>query len=193
MWRKILVITFFLTLLYSYPALANVQEEWDTTMQESNNSNNLYWDSGFITNGDWALSSNLAFFLKSQLSISESKQEWLGTLSRCYLQFEQGPIRFNTGMQGVSWGVGWFFRPTDLITPLTPLAEEDTRPGKDLATLRWSSSSLTATDVIAGEKTYAVRSEWRIGATNLRVLGVYQPEYINAAGVDFQGTRRVLR
>lgn len=84
-------------------------------------------------------------------------------------------------------GIGWFFRPTDLITSLTPLAEEETRPGKDLAVLRWSTSPLTATDFIAGDHLIAVRSEWRIGATNLRILGVCQPEYIDAIGFDFQG------
>jgi hypothetical protein len=187
MLRKTIVLTSFLLFLYSMPALAAVKVEWDTTTGWNDVNNDLLWKSSFITNGDWSLGSNLSFFLKDQVLITQADRQWRGILDRCYFQFETDPIRLKLGRQGVSWGIGWFFRPTDLITPLTPLAEEETRPGKDLAVLRWSTSPLTATDLIVGNQLFAARSEWRIGGTNLRLLGVCQPEYINAVGFDVQG------
>jgi hypothetical protein len=187
MLRKILILTLFLILICSMPVLADVKVESDTIIGWNDANSDLSWKTGFITSGDWSLGPKIAFFLKDDLSISQAEQQWQGMLDRCYVQYEKGPVRVNLGRQGVNWGIGWFFRPTDLITPLTPLAEEETRPGKDLAVLRWSTSSLTATDFIAGNGVYAARSEWRIGATNLRLLGVCQPEYINAVGFDFQG------
>ena len=52
-----------------------------------------------------------------------------GTLERGYLQYEAGSLRLRLGRQAVSWGAGWFFRPSDLITPRSPLSAEATRPG----------------------------------------------------------------
>jgi hypothetical protein len=187
MSRKIVAFAIFLLFICSMPVLGAVKVELDTTAGWNDAASEMSWESGFTTSGNWALSPNFAFFLKEQIFISQVEQEWQGTLNRCYIQYEQDSVRLNLGRQGVSWGIGWFFRPTDLITPLTPLAEEETRSGEDLAVLRWSTSPLTATDFIAGERLIAARSEWRIGATNLRLLGVYQPEYIDAIGFDFQG------
>lgn len=185
--RKVFWLTLFLLLTCSIPAFGDVKVESDTIAGLNSGNSNNSWDTGFITDGNWALGPDFAFFLKDELEISQTDQEWLGTLDRCYLRYEQGPVRFNLGRQGVTWGIGWFFRPTDLITPLTPLAEEETRPGKDLAVLRWSTSPVTAVDFIGGEEVIAARYEWRIGPTNLRVLGVYQPGYIDTLGYDFQG------
>ena len=189
MLHKISILPFIMILLLfcSRPAAADIKVEMDTQLGWNSAVSDLPWDAGFITDGNWSLGSNLAFFLKDQLHIDQADQQWQGTLDRCYLRYEQGAARFNLGRQGVTWGIGWFFRPTDIITPLTPLAEEETRPGKDLAALRLATSPLTATDLIAGDQVYAARTEWRIGPTNLRLLGVYQPQYVNAVGVDFQG------
>jgi hypothetical protein len=187
MLRKIVSFAISLLFICTMPVLADVRVELDTTVGWTDTTTDMSWKSSFVTSGNWSLGSNFAFFLKDQLSISQAEQEWQGTLDRSYLQYEKNSVRLNLGRQGVSWGIGWFFRPTDLITPLTPLAEEETRPGKDLAVLRWSTSPLTAIDFIAGENLLAARSEWRIGATNLRILGVCQPEYIDSIGFDFQG------
>jgi hypothetical protein len=186
MLYKVFGLMFFLLFIIAIPVFADLKVESDTIVGWNDTSNSS-WETGFITNGDWSLGSKWAFFLKDQIFITQTEPQWQGTLDRCYIQYEQDAIRLNLGRQGVSWGIGWFFRPTDLITPLNPLAEEETRPGKDLAVLRWSTSPLTATDFIAGNQLYAARSEWRIGETNLRVLGVYQPDYINAVGYDIQG------
>jgi hypothetical protein len=188
--RKIFGLTFFLLVIISMPVFADVKVESDTIVGWNDwrdATADYAWNSGFITTGNWSLGPKLAFFVKDQVAINQADQQWQGTLDRAYFQYEQDAVRLNLGRQGVTWGIGWFFRPTDLITPLTPLAEEDTRPGKDLAVLRWSTSPLTATDFIAGDQIGAVRSEWRIGLTNLRLLGVCQPGYINGVGYDFQG------
>jgi hypothetical protein len=185
---KILGLTFCLLFIVAVPALADVKVEWDTNTQWNDwhdATADFSWDSAFIASGKWSLGSNGAFFLKDQVTNDQADQQWQGTLDRAYFQYEQDTLRLNIGRQGVSWGIGWFFRPTDLITPLTPLAEEDTRPGKDLAVLRWSTSPLTATEFIGGDQVFAVRSEWRMGPTNLRFLGVSQPGYIDAVGYDF--------
>jgi hypothetical protein len=187
MLRKNFVLTAFLLFVCSLPVFAEVRVEWDTTTGWNDANSDLSWKTAFTTSGDWSLGRDLSFFLKDQVFSQTNQQQWQGTLDRAYLQYEQGPIRLNFGRQGVTWGIGWFFRPTDLITPLTPLAEEETRPGKDLAVLRWSTSPLTATDFITGNQLYAARSEWRVGETNLRLIGVCQPEDINAVGFDFQG------
>jgi hypothetical protein len=188
MVRKILGLTFCLLIGFVVPAWGAVKVEWDTNGGWSDAGNDWAWNTGLITSGDWSLGSKYAFFLKGNISTNQDDEKrWRGELNRCYLQYEQESLRLNIGKQGVSWGIGWFFRPTDLITPLTPLAQEETRPGKNLAVIRWSTSPLTATDFIAGDQLLAARSEWRMGPTNFRLLGIYQPEYINALGFDFQG------
>jgi hypothetical protein len=187
MLRKICVCAVFLLLVYAMPAGAAVKVEWDATAGGDDANSELAWRTGFTASGDWSLGPRSVFFLKNQIAIDQADEEWQGKLERCYIRYEQGPVRLNLGRQGVSWGIGWFFRPTDLVTPLTPLAREETRPGKDLAVLRWSTSALTAVDFIAGAEMIGARSEWRIGPTNLRLLGVYQPGYIRSLGFDFQG------
>jgi hypothetical protein len=185
--RKTLISAVFLLFILAMPAWADVKVTSDSTIGWDDGSDDLSWQSGFQTSGNWSLASNAVFCLDDKIAIDREQQHWQGTLDRCYLQLEPGPARLNLGRQGVSWGIGWFFRPTDLITPLTPLAQEETRSGKDLAVLRWATSALTATDFIAGNHLYALRSEWQFGPTHLRLLGIYQPEYVNAAGYDFQG------
>lgn len=190
MLHKISAVTFTLVMILlfsSIPVFAAAKVELDTSLGWNSADPDISWGAGFVMSGDWSLGPNWAFFLKDTLSASQAEQEWQGTLDRCYIRYERGAVRANLGRQGVTWGIGWFFRPTDLITPIVPLAEEATRPGKDLAVLRWSTSSLTATDFIAGDRIYAARTEWRIGPTNLRLLGLYQAEDINAVGFDFQG------
>ncbi len=187
MLRKVLGITLLMLIGFAFPASAAVKVEWDSIAGWNEADSKISWNTGFMTSGDWSVGPSYAFFLKDNISINQDQEHWQGELSRCYLQYEHDSMRFNIGKQGVSWGIGWFFRPTDLITPLTPLAQEETRPGKNLAVIRWSTSSLTATDFIAGDQLLAARSEWRIGPTNFRLLGIYQSEYLNAVGFDFQG------
>ncbi len=198
MIRKWGLLAFVFLLLWSTLAFGVATVDWESTV--SGNSliaeQGPAWNTGFQLNGDWALGERAAFFLRDQISINSVTREWTGTLERCYLRYESGAFRVNLGRQAVNWGIGWFFRPTDLITPITPLAQEDTRPGKDLAVLRWSTSPLTAIDLIAGDRLYAARGELRLGDTNIRIMGVSQaqallpsdtPSNVNTLGWDLQG------
>jgi hypothetical protein len=194
MIRKWGLFAFILLLFYSTPASGEVKVDWESTVSGSNliAEQGPSWDTGFRLSGDWAFGEKVSFFLRDKVAMNSLSREWAGTLERCYIRYESGSFRANLGRQAVSWGIGWFFRPTDLITPITPLAQEDTRPGKDLVVLRWSTSPLTAVDVIAGDRLYAARGELRLGDTNIRVMGVshYQPllsQTVNNLGWDVQG------
>lgn len=197
MIRKWGFFTLVFLLLCSTPAFGEVKVDWESTVSGSNfiADQGLSWDTGFRLNGDWAFGEKFTFFLRDKLTINSLTREWTGALDRCYLRYESGSFRANLGRQAVSWGIGWFFRPTDLITPITPLAQEDTRPGKDMAVLRWSTSPLTAVDIIAGDRVYAARGEWRWRDTNIRIMGVSQyqaqalplPKTVNNLGWDVQG------
>lgn len=188
-------LIFMMLLLFSCPALGAVKVNWEGTVSGNNqtSTDELAWDTGFQASGDWALNEELSFFLRDILAINSMTGELVNTLERCYLRFESDSFRVNLGRQAVIWGIGWFFRPVDMITPVTPLAQEETRLGKDLAVLRWSTSPLTAMDLIAGDHLYGAREEWRFGDTNLRVMGVSQyqllplPETVNSLGWDVQG------
>ena len=190
-WGFVIVI---LLLLCSNPVFGAVKVDWEATASGSNltHEQGPAWDTGFRLSGDWAFGEKVTFFLRDTVGINYQMAEWGGVLERCYLRYESGPFRANLGRQAVGWGIGWFFRPTDLITPIIPLAQEDTRPGRDMAVLRWSTSPLTAVDVIAGDRLYAARGELRMGDTNIRLMGVsgYQPllsQTVNHLGWDIQG------
>lgn len=190
-WGFVIVL---LILLCSTPAFGTVKVEWEGMVSGSNfiHEQGLAWDTGFRLSGDWAFGEKVAFFLRDKVGINYNMTEWGGVLERCYIRYESGSFRANLGRQAVGWGIGWFFRPTDLITPITPLAQEDTRPGKDMVVLRWSTSPLTAIDVIAGDRLHAARGELRWGDTNIRVMGVseYQTlisQTVNTIGWDLQG------
>lgn len=194
MFRKCGFLILILLLFCSTPAFGAVKVDWGGTVSGNNSPliTGLVWDTGFRFSGDWALNEELTFFLRDKLLFNSMDKVLTNNLERCYIRYETGSFRANLGRQAVNWGIGWFFRPTDLITPITPLAQEDTRPGKDLAVLRWSTSPLTAVDVIAGDRLYAARGELRVGDTNIRVMGVseYQAlssQTVNNVGWDVQG------
>ena len=96
------------------------------------------------------------------------------SLDRLFLQYESGRARAIIGKQAVNWGLAAVFRPTDLITPRDPGASGEGRPGKVLASLFWRTSPLTGVEVVLGEDLYAGRAEFRIGRTNLGILGLTQ-------------------
>jgi hypothetical protein len=173
-----LIVAFGLIMIFTVPVLGSVKVDWTATVSGNNAPSNsdLAWETGFQTTGDWSLSRDFIFFLRDRLTVNYQTKEWSGSLDRCYLRYESGSLRVNLGRQAVSWGIGWFFRPTDLVTPLTPLQKDETRPGKDLMVVRWSTSPVTAMDLIAGEQLYAARGEWRWGETNLRIIGVSQSQ-----------------
>lgn len=191
MTKKWGILVFILLLIFATPTFGAVKVNWTTNVSGSNSPANtgIYGNSGFETVGDWALSQELTFFLRNQLTINTLTKDWNGSLDRCYLRYESGAFRLNLGRQTMGWGIGWFFRPTDLITPISPLAKEDSRPGKDLAVLRWSTSPVTAIDIIVGDRLAAARGEWRYGKTNIRLSGVTQSqtETVNNLGWDAQG------
>ena len=188
MLRRALLVVALSLLIPAAPALGAVKVEWDGGTASSPKSGAaIGWETGFRTTSEWSLGENFSFILRDRLAIKSGAKDWTGVLERCYLRYESGPVRLNLGRQAVSWGVGWFFRPTDRITPLAPLSKDETRPGKDLALLRITTSPLTAIDMIGGEKLFAARSEWRLGETNLRLLGILRQEGENILGLDFQG------
>lgn len=194
MFRKCVFLSLILLLFCSTPAFGAVKVEWEGMVSGSNSPliTGLAWDTGVRLSGDWALNEEFTFFLRDKQWINSMEKVLTNTLERCYIRYESGSFRANLGRQAVSWGIGWFFRPTDLITPITPLAQEDTRPWKDLAVLRWSTSPLTAIDLIAGDRVYAARGELRWGDTNIRVMGVSQyqtpsSQTVNNLGWDVQG------
>jgi|LSQX01.2.fsa_nt_gb hypothetical protein len=96
------------------------------------------------------------------------------SLDRLFLQYESGRARAVIGKQSVNWGPATVFRPTDLITPRDPGGSGEGRPGKVLATLFWRTSPLTGVELVLGEDLYAGRAEFRIGRTNLGILGLTQ-------------------
>lgn len=193
MWRYGFLVAILL-LIFSIPAFGAVKVDWEATVSGSNfiQQQGPSWDTGFRLSGDWAFGEKVTFFLRDKVGINSTMTEWGGVLERCYIRYESGTFRADLGRQAVGWGIGWFFRPTDLITPITPLAQEDTRPGRDMLVLRWSTSPLTAVDFIAGDRLYAARGELRFGETNIRVMGVseYQPllyRNVSTIGWDVQG------
>jgi hypothetical protein len=180
---------FLALFLLAFPAEAAVKVDWETNAyyDHSNSGSTSSWNTGFQTTGDWSLGDNGAFFLRDKLVKDSNASNWAGTLDRCYLQYQKGPYRVNLGRQAVIWGVGWIFRPTDVITPQQSFKQDDTRPGEDLVTFNWATSPLTAFDLVAGDQVAAFRTEWRLNQTNLRVLGLSLPDDQKMVGFDFQG------
>jgi hypothetical protein len=189
MMRKCGLLVIILLLSVTVPASGAVKVDWEATVSGNDltTEQGLAWDTGFRLTGDWTFGEKLTFFLRDKMAINSNTQEWAGDLERCYLRYESGAFRANLGRQAVGWGIGWFFRPTDLITPITPLAQEETRLGKDMAVLRWSTSPLTAIDLIAGDRLYAARGELRWGDTNIRLMGVSEYQKISAQTVNNLG------
>lgn len=171
------------------PALASWQGEWQSSLAWSDpiNGEEWYWASGLRLQADLSFSEEMTFFLRGWLGLDSDSGEWRTELERAYLQYDRASYRLRLGRQAIGWGAGWFFRPTDLVTPRIPLAADETRPGKDLAVLTWFVSPLTNLELIAGEDLYGLRNGWRIGGTNLRLLGLAEPGGINSIGLDCQG------
>ena len=130
------------------------------------------------------------------------------SLDRLFLQHELGRVRAIIGKQAINWGVASVFRPTDLITPRGSDMSGKGRPGKVLGSLFFRTSPLTGVEVVLGENLYAGRAEFRIGQTNLGIIGLIERRNLsgnsdvsgsmngnvsgradsaNTVGVDFQG------
>lgn len=188
MLKKWCLIGFVLVLICPLPALGNVKVNWDTNLSYDNSADSrVYWDSGFQTIGDWLIRPNWSFYLRDKIKINSDTHEWNGILERGYLQYQTDSYRIKLGRQAVIWGLGWIFRPTDLVTPQQDFKQDETRPGRDLATLYWATSPLTVFELTAGEDLAAIRSEWRLNETNLRLLGIVLPDKNKVLGFDFQG------
>lgn len=184
--QGLLVVAF--VFLLAVPAQASLNFNWETNASYTSvDDSEFLWDTGLQANGNLALGQNWALYLRGKSFFSSDDDDGDGTLDRLYLQYQNNSYRIKVGRQAAIWGVGWLFRPTDLLTPMQRYKEDETRPGKDLITLYHATSPLTALELVAGENIAAVRSEWRVGETNLRALGMLLPEGIKTVGFDFQG------
>ena len=59
--QKAFLLTLLLLLTCSIPAFADIKVESDTIAGLNSGNSNNSWDTGFITDGNWSLGSNLAF------------------------------------------------------------------------------------------------------------------------------------
>ena len=184
-----LLISLVLILAFSSPAYGTVQGEWEGSFALSDPvaGDGWYWSTGLRLTGDWALGGGFNLTLRGSAGINSLTDEFDAILERGYIQYENGPCRIKLGRLAVGWGTGWFFRPTDLITPLSPLSPEEGRPGRDLLTFTWATSDLTDVELIAGEDLYAARAGWQLDRTSLRVLGLCEPDGRKTLGFDIQG------
>lgn len=125
---KSLIVTALMMILIAIPAWGDVRVEWDSGVNLSSSATASVWDwqTGFRTSGDWTLAPNLSLFLRDRVVRDSRNEDWYGDLERGYLQYESGPVRVKLGRQAVNWGIGWFFRPNDLITPEFKLTPEKT-------------------------------------------------------------------
>ena len=139
---------------------------------------------GFELNGLWSAGEAWSLSLRGHLGVVDGEFE--AEAERLYLEYARGPFRLRLGRQAVAWGAGWFFRPTDLITPRLFLGEEEGRPGRDLVSLSFATSALTAVEFAAGEDLLAARAGWEIGRTGLRLLGLKKGG-VKTLGCDLQG------
>jgi hypothetical protein len=103
-------------------------------------------------------------------------------MDRLFLQYESGRARAIIGKQAVNWGLATVFRPTDLITPRDPGGSQEGRSGKVLASLFWRTSPLTGVELVLGEDLYAGRAEFRVGQTNLGLLGLTRSSNLARSG-----------
>ena len=186
--RKIIVITVML-LLFTAKSDGSTKVEWIAASNFINPNSTLQetWDTGFQFSGDWSLNPHWFFVLQDKVSINNAVNDWTGSLNRCFLRYENNTIRLDIGRQAIGWGIGWFFRPMDVITPLTVQNSEESRVGRDLAALRWSTSALTNTELIAGKDIMAGYAELQIDKTNLRFFGVTNQNGRKLIGADFRG------
>ena len=104
------------------------------------------------------------------------------SMDRLFLQYESGRARAIIGKQAVNWGLATVFRPTDLITPRDPGGSQEGRSGKVLASLFWRTSPLTGVELVLGEDLYAGRAEFRVGQTNLGLLGLTRSSNLARSG-----------
>jgi len=186
---KVGALLVLLVLAVSVPAWGlEMQGEWEAGFVLSNPEAgaSLLWQTGVRLGGDVPLAEQFTLSLRMSMIANSQASEFTGSLERCYLQYESGPLRLRLGRQAVSWGAGWFFRPTDLIAPRSPLDAEAARPGRGMVSAVWATSPLTAVELAAGEDLYAARAGWRIGRTSLRVLGLSDGG-VRTVGLDLQG------
>ena len=185
----VFVFVFAVIFVLSFPTQAAVKVDWETNVLYSDVTGDsaFAWDAGFQITGDWSLGNDWAFFLRDKVGLNSFDRDWNNCLERFYLQYQGESYRVKIGRQTVVWGIGWIFRPTDLLTPMQSYKEEETRPGKDLFTYTQATSPLTMFELVAGEDTIAIRSDWRVDEINLRILGMTLPGGANILGFDFQG------
>ncbi len=61
---------------------------------------------------------------------------WRHRLYRAYAEYDSYPVRFTLGRQQISWGTGYFWKPTDLFNPVTfALVEPGELFGTDAASV----------------------------------------------------------
>lgn len=189
MGGKVSMLLILLVFAFSTPAYGSFQAEWEATAALSDPAagDGFFWSTGLHLRGAWPLGEKWVFSWRGGLSLNSLAGELDATLARGYLQYESGPLRLALGRQAVSWGVGWFFRPTDLITPRSPLSAEEGRPGKDLLTVTCATSPVTNVELTVGDALYGARAGWQIGRASLRTLGLVAPDGRKMVGLDLQG------
>ena len=190
MVHKTVLLAVFLLLMLATPALGvQMQGEWESALALSfpPAGADWQWQTGLRLAGDVPLTEEYAFTLRLSMLANSQNTDLTGTLERGYLQYEAGTVRLRLGRQAVSWGAGWFFRPTDLITPRSPLSPEATRPGMDLFSVTWATSPVTALEGVAGEDLAGARIGWQVGRTGIRFLALVEPGDLKTVGFDLQG------
>lgn len=189
MGYKVGACVMLLVLAFSAPACGSFQAEWDGTaaLSDPTVGDGFFWSTSLNLRGDWSAAEKLSFTWRGSLNLNSFTDELEATLARGYFQYESGPLRLGLGRQAVSWGLGWFFRPTDLITPRTPFSPEEGRPGMDLMTAAWATSPVTNVELAVGDGLYGARAGWQIGRTSLRMLGLVEPDGHKSLGFDLQG------
>lgn len=172
------------------PAAASFQGEWESAAAWSDMAAGDDWfcSTGLRLGGDWQLNAGSTLTWRGTIGFDTRTDGIQTEVERLYAQYEQEAFRLRLGRQAVSWGVGRFFRPTDLVTPRTPLSAEEVRPGQDLLTATWATSALTKLELLAGGENLAGgRIGWRLNRTDLNLSGLIEPGGTKTVGLDFQG------
>ncbi len=71
---------------------------------------------------------NLLNLEADNMSSSSGPEDISARLSRACLQWANGRLQVNAGLQSFDWGSSRFYRPTDYFFPLSPLAWVDNQP-----------------------------------------------------------------
>ena len=118
---------------------------------------------------------------------------WRHRLYRAYAEYDSYPVRFTLGRQLVSWGTGYFWKPTDLFNPVTfALVEPGELHGADAANLEIALGNLSQLHVVwaqssnAGENRGALKFNTNVADYDFSVMaGRFFRD--NVLGADFSG------